>query len=84
MTADEQYVRESIVHPGAQIVAGYENIMPTFAGLISAEELNALVAFVRSLERGETPRRVEDFPPPVRGADRDEPKPPPGAEVPQP
>ena len=28
--ADEDYLRESILDPGAKIVAGYENIMPTF------------------------------------------------------
>ena len=30
--ADENYIRESIVHPSAKIVAGYENIMPTYEG----------------------------------------------------
>jgi cytochrome c oxidase subunit 2 len=64
--ADEQYLRRSILHPGAQIVAGYQDIMPTFAGQLSEEDVIALVAFIKSLPPGGTPRRVEDFPPPVR------------------
>jgi cytochrome c oxidase subunit 2 len=66
VTAGEQYLRESILHPGAKIVAGYQNIMPTFAGLLNEEEVNALVAFIGSLKTGGTPSRVETFPPPVR------------------
>ncbi|HEY2013882.1 MAG TPA: cytochrome c oxidase subunit II, partial [Bryobacteraceae bacterium] len=31
--ADEAYIRESILHPQAKVVAGYEPIMPTFQGL---------------------------------------------------
>jgi cytochrome c oxidase subunit II len=49
VTPDEAYVRESILNPGGQIVAGYENIMPTFAGQISEEELLQLISFVKSL-----------------------------------
>ncbi len=63
--ADEDYLRESILDPAAKIVEGYENIMPTFKGQIGPEEMNALIAFIKTLRRGETPRRVEDFPPPV-------------------
>jgi cytochrome c oxidase subunit II len=63
--ADEAYIRESILHPGAKIVAGYANIMPTFKGQVSEEEIIGLIAFIQSLERGQTPRRVEDFPPPL-------------------
>ena len=37
--ADEDYIRESILNPGAKIVAGYENIMPTFHGQVIEEEI---------------------------------------------
>ena len=47
--------------PGAKIVAGYENIMPTFHGQISEEEIFALIAYFRSLQRGETPRASKTF-----------------------
>lgn len=63
--ADETYLRESIVNPSAKIVAGYENIMPTYQGQISEEEIFELICFIQSLKPGETPRRVEDFPPPA-------------------
>jgi cytochrome c oxidase subunit 2 len=63
--ADEDYLRESILDPGAKIVAGYENIMPTFKGQVTEEEIIHLIAFIRSLGRGQTPRRVEAFPPPA-------------------
>ncbi len=47
--ADENYVRESILNPTAKIVSGFKPVMPTFQGLVSDEQLNALVAYVKSL-----------------------------------
>ena len=49
ITADENYVRESILSPAAKVVSGFKPIMPTFQGIVSEEELNALVAYVKSL-----------------------------------
>jgi cytochrome c oxidase subunit 2 len=49
VVADENYVRESILDPGAKIVSGFKPVMPTFQGLVSEEQLNALVAYVKSL-----------------------------------
>jgi cytochrome c oxidase subunit 2 len=51
VTADENYVRESILSPGAKIVSGFKPIMPVFQGLVSEEQLNALVAYVKSLNQ---------------------------------
>ncbi len=64
--ADDDYLRESIVHPAAKIVAGYEPIMPTFEGLVSEDELVQLIGFIKALGPGQTPKRVENYPPPVR------------------
>jgi cytochrome c oxidase subunit 2 len=50
VTADEAYLRESILEPGAKIVAGYEDIMPTFKGLVSEEGILDLIAYVRALQ----------------------------------
>ncbi len=50
--ADEQYIRNSILNPGAQIVAGYQPIMPTFKGQVTEEQLNGLVAYIKSLTPG--------------------------------
>src|ERR1700729_3400867 len=47
--ADENYIRESILSPSAKIVSGFKPIMPVFQGLIGEEQLNALVAYVKSL-----------------------------------
>ena len=47
--ADENYVRESILNPTAKIVNGFKPVMPTFQGIVSDEQLNALVAYVKSL-----------------------------------
>jgi cytochrome c oxidase subunit 2 len=63
--ADDNYIRESILNPGAKIVAGYEDIMPTFRGQLGEEEILKLIAFIRSLGRGQTPPRVEESPAPV-------------------
>src|SRR5450755_1460994 len=49
VVADENYVRESILNPGAKIVSGFKPIMPTFQGQVSEENLMALVAYVKSL-----------------------------------
>jgi len=49
--ADENYVRESILSPAAKIVVGFKPIMPTFQGMVSEEQLNALVAYVKSLSQ---------------------------------
>jgi len=56
--ADDDYIRESILAPSAKVVAGFKPIMPVFQGLVSEEQLNALVAYVKSLgqpEKGERP-----------------------------
>jgi cytochrome c oxidase subunit 2 len=54
--ADEAYLRESILNPGAKIVTGYQPIMPTFQGRISEEGLLQIIAYIKSLERVETTR----------------------------
>jgi len=47
--ADEEYIRESIVNPSAKVVAGYQNIMPTFQGLVTEEGVLQLIEYIRSL-----------------------------------
>jgi cytochrome c oxidase subunit 2 len=54
VTADENYVRESILDPTAKIVSGFKPVMPTFQGIVSEEQLNALVAYVKSLSQPPT------------------------------
>ena len=52
--ADENYVRESILNPTAKIVKGFNPVMPTFQGILSEEQVNALVAYVKSLSQPST------------------------------
>jgi cytochrome c oxidase subunit 2 len=47
--ADEAYIRESILHPAAKVVAGYQPVMPTFQGLVTEEGILQLVEYVKSL-----------------------------------
>jgi cytochrome c oxidase subunit II len=54
VTADDNYVRESILDPTAKIVKGYKPVMPTFQGIVSDDQLNALVAYVKSLSQPPT------------------------------
>jgi cytochrome c oxidase subunit II len=49
VNADENYLRQSILDPGAQRVKGFQPIMPTFQGLVSEEQVNALVAYIKSI-----------------------------------
>ncbi len=53
--ADEAYLRESILNPGAKIVAGYQNIMPVFQGLVSEEQVLQLIAYIRSIGGPQAP-----------------------------
>jgi cytochrome c oxidase subunit 2 len=48
--ADENYLRESILNPQAKLVAGYQPVMPTFQGLLSEREINALIEFIKELK----------------------------------
>jgi cytochrome c oxidase subunit 2 len=65
VTVDAEYVRESIVHPTAKIVEGYQPIMPTYQGLISEEGISQLVAYIQTLKG---PGGVEAPPPAGAGA----------------
>jgi cytochrome c oxidase subunit II len=49
VTADENYIRESILTPATKVVKGFKPIMPVFQGLVSDDQLNSLVAYVKSL-----------------------------------
>ena len=46
---DDNYIRSSILEPMTQIVAGYQGVMPTYQGLLSDRELDALIAFLKTL-----------------------------------
>jgi cytochrome c oxidase subunit II len=54
--ADENYVRESILNSTAKVVKGYQPVMPPYVGQLSDDQVNQLLAYVKSLStRGGTP-----------------------------
>lgn len=50
VVVDENYIRRSILEPQAQVRAGYKPQMPTYAGQIRDEEIDALIAYIKSLK----------------------------------
>jgi cytochrome c oxidase subunit 2 len=48
IVADENYLRDSILVPAKDVVAGFAPVMPSFAGELGEEDLQALVAYLRS------------------------------------
>jgi len=46
--ADDRYIRDSILLPDKERVAGYEPLMPSFSGQLSEEDLLALLAYLKS------------------------------------
>ena len=47
---DEEYVRNSILEPAAQITEGFPNVMPaTYKDTLTEEEIDALVEYIKSL-----------------------------------
>lgn len=52
VTADLSYVRQSILLPHELINEGYENTMQAYHGQLSAEEVNELVEYIRTMSGG--------------------------------
>src|ERR687885_1220697 len=50
--ANENYIRQKLLTPGATIPAGYQPIMPSFAGRLSEEDILALIAYIKSIGPG--------------------------------
>jgi cytochrome c oxidase subunit 2 len=49
LTADENYIRQCILNSRGQVVKGFPAIMPVFQGLLSEDQVNSLVAYIKSL-----------------------------------
>ena len=50
VVADESYLRESILMSQAKIVAGYQQLMPTFQGLVNEDGLASLIEYIKSMQ----------------------------------
>ncbi len=56
ITADEAYIKQSILKPNVSIILGYEPVMTPFEGRITDKEIAALTAYLRTLsDLGGTP-----------------------------
>jgi mono/diheme cytochrome c family protein len=52
-TADEAYLRESILDPAAKVVSGYErgeSGMPSYAGVLDDRQIDSLILFIKILK----------------------------------
>jgi cytochrome c oxidase subunit II len=47
--ADERYIRDCILIPNTQIVAGFDPVMPSFQGRISEDDLFAILTYLKSI-----------------------------------
>jgi len=61
--ADQNYIRQKLLTPSATIPAGYEPIMPSFAGRLSEEDIVSLIAYIQSI--GPSPGTSSPLPQPV-------------------
>jgi cytochrome c2 len=53
VTADEAYLRESILEPAAKVVSGYErgeSGMPSYAGVLTEQQVESIILFIKSLK----------------------------------
>jgi cytochrome c oxidase subunit 2 len=70
ITADDAYLRESILNPSQHITQGYAPIMPTYQGQISEEGVIALVEYIKNLDsdyRVQQTTTTTDLPPESEG-----------------
>ena len=53
VTADDAYLRESILEPAAKVVEGYERGeagMPSYAGVLTPPQIESVILFIKSLK----------------------------------
>jgi cytochrome c oxidase subunit II len=54
--ADDRYIRDSILRPKKEVVAGYEPVMPSFENQISEQDLFKIIAYIKSIGAKEATR----------------------------
>jgi len=47
ITVDEEYIKQSILNPKADVVEGYPNLMPSFKGILKEEEIEAIIKYLK-------------------------------------
>ena len=61
VTANDDYLRDSILQPSKNVPAGYQPIMPSFQGTLSEEQIIALIAYIKS-QRADQPAQPGERP----------------------
>lgn len=49
LIADEEYIRQELLTPGKRVLEGYEEGMPSFLGILSKEETESIILYIKSL-----------------------------------
>ncbi len=50
VTADDAYIKESILNPNAKVVKGFQPIMPSFNGKLDDSQIQALIDYIKTLK----------------------------------
>ncbi len=53
VTANEAYIRESILEPTAKVVSGFDRTgmgMPSFSGVLTEQQLESVILYIKSLK----------------------------------
>jgi cytochrome c oxidase subunit 2 len=50
VVVDEEYLKRSMLEPDANVVKGFDAIMPSQKGVLTDEEINAIIEYIKSLK----------------------------------
>jgi len=53
VTADRDYLRESIINPMGKIVQGYPRMMPTYRTQLTEDQVNEIIEYIKSMSGGQ-------------------------------
>ncbi|WP_435018745.1 cytochrome c oxidase subunit II [Tundrisphaera sp. TA3] len=53
VTADDMYIRDSILLPKSKVVAGFEPVMPSYQDVLKEDELLQIMEYIKSIGRKE-------------------------------
>ena len=49
VVADDSYIRDKILNPDHNLIAGYKQVMPSFKGVVAEDDMLRLVAYIKSM-----------------------------------
>jgi len=50
VSADDNYIRESILDSNARIVKGFQPVMPSYKGILKDDDITAIIAYIKTLK----------------------------------